>query len=141
MAAPPPPNPQTIDPADVLATMPFAEAAGVRLVAVSSGAVVGELDWRPDRTTLGGAMHGGAVMTLADTVGAVAAFLHLPPGAHGTATIGSSTNLVGAVREGTAVATATVVHAGGRTIVVQTEVHAGDRLVALTTQTQAVLGD
>ena len=52
--------------------------------------VVGELDWNPDQTTTGGGMHGGALMSLADTVGAVCAFLNLPPGA-GTSTTSSST--------------------------------------------------
>lgn len=136
--------PETRDaPADGLAAltahMPFAETIGARLVAASTGAVVGELDWARERCTVGGVMHGGALMTLADSVGAVCAHLNLPEGAVGTATIESKTNLVGAVREGTAVATARVVHAGRTTIVVQTEVHAGDRLVALTTQTQTVL--
>lgn len=139
MVSPPAPTPTTPTPAEVLATMPFAQHAGVRLTALSSGAVVGELAWDPARTTLGGAMHGGAVMTLADTVGAVAAFLNLPHGATATSTIESKTNLVGAVRAGTVVATATVVHAGRRTIVVQTESRVEDRLVALTTQTQAVV--
>ncbi len=125
--------------ASLLAHMPFAETIGARLVAASTGAVVGELDWAPGRCTVGGVMHGGALMTLADSVGAVCAHLNLPEGAVGTATIESKTNLVGAVREGTAVATARVVHAGRTTLVVQTEVRAGDRLVALTTQTQAVL--
>lgn len=125
--------------ASLLAHMPFAESVGARLVAASTGAVVGELDWAPERCTAGGVMHGGALMTLADSVGAVCAHLNLPEGAVGTATIESKTNLVGAVREGTAVATAHVVHAGRTTIVVQTEVRVGDRLVALTTQTQTVL--
>jgi len=44
-------------------------------------------------------MHGGAVMTLADTTGAVCAFLNLPPGAS-TSTVSSSTNFFRALREG-----------------------------------------
>lgn len=133
----------TNDAADALASltahMPFAETIGARLVAAGTGAVVGELDWAPERCTAGGVMHGGALMTLADSVAAVCAYLNLPGGAVGTATIESKTNLVGAVREGTAVATAHPVHVGRTTIVVQTEVRVGDRLVALTTQTQTVL--
>lgn len=126
-------------PEQYLATMPFAEEIGVRLTDVSAEAVVGELDWAAHRCTLGGVLHGGALMTLADSVGAVSAFLNLPDGAVGTSTIESKTNLVGAVREGMAVATARPVHVGRTTIVVQTEVRVGDRLVALTTQTQSVL--
>ncbi len=122
------------------AHMPFAEAVGARLVAAGTGAVVGELDWAPERCTVGGVLHGGALMTLADSVGAVCAHLNLPAGATGTATIESKTNLLGAVRDGTAVATAHPVHVGRTTVVVQTEIRVGDRLVALTTQTQSVLG-
>lgn len=125
--------------AALVAHMPFAEAIGARLVAAGTGAVVGELDWAPERCTAGDVMHGGALMTLADSVGAVCAHLNLPAGATGTATIESKTNLVGAVRAGTAVATAHPVHVGRTTIVVQTEVHVDGRLVALTTQTQSVL--
>ena len=84
-------------------------------------------------------MHGGAVMTLADTLGAVCAFLNLPPGA-ATSTITSSTNFFRAVREGEVRGTAHPLHVGRTTIVVQTELRdANDKLVALVTQTQAVL--
>ena len=38
-------------------------------------------------------LHGGALMSLADTLGAVATFLNLPPGA-GTATLESKTNFL-----------------------------------------------
>ena len=84
-------------------------------------------------------MHGGAVMTLADSLGAVCAFLNLPPGAS-TSTITSSTNFFRAVRDGEVVGTTRPLHVGRTTIVVQTELRdANDKLVALVTQTQAVL--
>jgi uncharacterized protein (TIGR00369 family) len=78
-------------------------------------------------------------MALADTAGAVCAFLNLPEGAT-TATIESKTNLLAAVRDGTVTAVSTPLHVGGRVIVVETAVtdEAGG-LVAKTTQTQAVL--
>ena len=79
-------------------------------------------------------------MALADSAGAVCAYLNLPEGATGTSTIQSATNFLGAVREGTAEATATPVHTGRSTIVVATEVRVDGRLVAVTTQTQSVLG-
>jgi uncharacterized protein (TIGR00369 family) len=84
-------------------------------------------------------MHGGAIMTLADTVGAVCAFLNLPAGAS-TSTISSSTNFFRAVRNGELRATTRPLHAGRTTIVVQTELRdSNDKLVAMVTQTQAVL--
>jgi len=52
------------------------------------------------RCTASGLLHGRAVMSLADTVGAVCALLNLPPGA-GTATVDSATNFPCAVGDGT----------------------------------------
>ena len=124
---------------ELVATMPFAVAAGVVLTAAEPGECRGRLDWAAERTTLGGALHGGALMTLADSVGAVCAFLNLPEGA-GTSTLSSSTNLLRGVREGYAEAVTRPLHVGRTTIVVVTEVRdAGGRLVSTTTQTQAVL--
>ena len=98
------------------------------------------LDWRAELCTAGGVMHGGVLMSLADTAGAVCAFLNLPEGAQGTTTIESKTNLIAAVRDGVVTAVAVPLHAGSRVIVVETELRGtGDRLVAKTTQTQAVL--
>jgi 1,4-dihydroxy-2-naphthoyl-CoA hydrolase len=81
----------------------------------------------------------GALMTLADSLGAVAAFLHLPAGA-GTATVTSSTSLLRGLREGRATGTSTVINAAKRFITVRTDVvdDAG-RLLITTTQVQAVL--
>jgi len=123
----------------LLTTMPFAELAGVRLVSAEQAECVARLDWDEARVTLGGAMHGGALMTLADTVGAVCAFLNLPEG-KATSTLSSSTNLLRGLREGYAEAVSRPLHVGRTTIVVVTEVRdASGRLVAQTTQTQAVL--
>ena len=78
-------------------------------------------------------------MAFADSVGAVCAFLNLPPGA-GTATISSTTNFLRALREGHAIASARPLRVGRTVIVVQTEIRddAG-RALAHTTQSQAVL--
>ena len=128
-----------LDPAALVATMPFAVHAGVTVESADRDAVVGHLEWSEERTTLGGGMHGGALMTLADSLGAIAAFLHLPEGA-GTSTISSNTTLVRGLREGRATGTSTVVSAGRRFITVRTDVtDAEGRLLATTTQVQAVL--
>ena len=129
-----------MDPNDLLATMPYSQSLGMTFRAAVPDEVTATLDWAEDRTTLGGAMHGGALMTLADSCGAVCAFLNLPEGAVGTSTIESKTNLFRGVRSGTVTATTRPLHAGRTTIAVQTEVRDGDgRLVSLTIQTQAVL--
>ena len=84
-------------------------------------------------------MHGGALMSLTDTIGGVVAFLNLPEGA-GTSTISSSTVFLRGLREGTLTATGRLIHKGRTTIVAETELaDAQGRPVARTTQTQAVL--
>ncbi|MGY1730701.1 PaaI family thioesterase [Geodermatophilus sp. SYSU D01045] len=129
-----------MEPAELLALMPFAVATGVELDRAAPDEVAGRLPWAPQRCTAGGVLHGGALMTLADTVGAVCAFLNLPAGAS-TSTLASSTSLLRAVRSGTAHATARPLHVGRSTVVVLTEVTDDDgRPVASVTQTQAVLG-
>lgn len=124
---------------DLIGAMPFAGVAGIEVQSATKDSVVGTMAWAPERCTAGGVLHGGALMTLADTIGALAAFLNLPEGAY-TSTIESKTNLFRAVREGTVTATATPLHVGRTTIAVQTEVRddAG-KLVSVTIQTQAVL--
>jgi uncharacterized protein (TIGR00369 family) len=119
--------------------MPLATAIGVQVKEVAAGETVLRLDWRADLCTVGGILHGGALMTLADCAGAACAFAGLPAGAR-TSTIESSTHFFGAVRGGTVTATARPLHSGRSTIVVQTELRDDSgKLVGLTTQTQAVL--
>ena len=128
-----------LDPAQLVATMPFAVHSGVEITEATTAGVTGHLDWAPERCTIGGLLHGGALMTLADSLGAVAAFLHLPEGA-GTATVSSSTALLRGAREGRVTGRAEVVNAGRRVITVRTELTDGDgKPVATTTQVQAVL--
>jgi 1,4-dihydroxy-2-naphthoyl-CoA hydrolase len=120
--------------------VPLSATLGVRLSEATPETVRLELDWREDLCTAARVLHGGALMSLADTAGAVSAFLNLPEGAGGTTTIESKTNLLSAVRGGTVTATATPMHVGGSFIVVETELRRDDeRLVAKTIQTQAVL--
>jgi 1,4-dihydroxy-2-naphthoyl-CoA hydrolase len=126
-------------PDELVDTMPYAKALGMRVTAAGPDEVRAELDWRADLCTIGGVLHGGALMTLADSTGAICAFLNLPPGA-GTSTIESKTNLFRAVRSGQVAATSTPLHLGRTTIVVQTDLrNAEGKRVALVTQTQAVL--
>jgi uncharacterized protein (TIGR00369 family) len=123
----------------LLASMPFSVGLGVRLTAATAAEVTGAIDWAPERCTAGGLLHGGALMGLADGLGAVCAFLNLPEGAS-TSTIESKTNFFRGVREGTVTATSRPIHVGRTTIAVQTQCRDDqDRLVALTLQTQAVL--
>jgi 1,4-dihydroxy-2-naphthoyl-CoA hydrolase len=128
-----------VDTDQLLALMPFAVATGVELDRAEASEVVGRLAWTPERCTAGFVLHGGALMTLADTAGAVCAFLGLPAGAR-TATTQSGTHLLRAVSGDDVRATARPVHAGRTLVVVQTDVtDSRGRLVARTTQTQAVI--
>ena len=125
-------------PAQIRDVMPFAVMLGVELLDTRPELVRGRLEWTPERCTAGGLMHGGALMALADTCGGVCAFLNLPDGAQGTATIESKTNFLRAVREGAITATARPLHAGRTMIVVETEVARDDgSLAAKVTQSQA----
>jgi uncharacterized protein (TIGR00369 family) len=78
------------------------------------------------------------MLALADTCGGVCAFLNLPEGATGTATVESKTNFMRAVRDGAVIATSRPLHAGRTLIVVETELTRDDgSLAAKVTQTQA----
>ena len=123
----------------LLDAMPFSRLCGVEVTAAQAGAVTGLVEWAPERCTAGGVMHGGVLMTLADSLGALCAVLNLPPGAR-TSTIESKTNFFRALRSGAARGTSRPLHVGRSTIVVQTDVVDDEgRRVAQTTQTQSVL--
>jgi len=126
--------------AQVAAAAPFTAFLGIEMVSASPQEVRARLAWSEDKCTAGGALHGGALMGLADNVGGFCAFLNLPEGAGGTATIESKTNFFAAVRGGFVHSVSRPLHTGRRTIVVDTELYddAG-KLVARVTQTQAVL--
>lgn len=120
--------------------LPFARLLGVEFVSVTPDRVEAELSVRADLCTRPAVLHGGAVMALADTLGAVATVANLPEGAT-TTTIESKTNFFAAIPVGdTARAECTPLHRGRTTMVWQTKITRGDgRLAALVTQTQLVM--
>ena len=117
----------------------LAALLGIRVIEANPDRVIAELTIRDELRTVGGALHGGTLMALADTIGAAATILHLPPGT-GTTTLESKTNFFAAGRTGVVRAETTPLHRGRRTMVWQTRVtdEAG-RLLSLTIQTQMVL--
>jgi uncharacterized protein (TIGR00369 family) len=124
-------------PERLLELMPFSVQSGVRLLAATKDEVVGTLQWTPERCTAGGVMHGGAIMTLADSCAAVCAYLNLPDGAESTATIESSTRFIRALRSGTLTATARPVRVTRTLAFLETELRDHDsRLVASVSQIQ-----
>ncbi len=122
-------------------TMPFARLLGIDVEEASKERIRGRLVVREDLCTTGGIMHGGAIMSFADSLGAIAAFMTLPEGAKGTTTIESKTNFLGPAPVGKTVLGETTPVKTGRTLSVwQTRITLeGGRDVALITQTQLVL--
>ena len=129
---------ETPTPQQIRDTMPLAALLGVELLETSPELVRGRLQWAAERCTAGGLLHGGALMALADSCGGVCAFLNLPEGSIGTATIESKTNFLRGVRDGAVVAATRPLHKGRTMIVVESELTREDgALVAKVTQTQA----
>jgi uncharacterized protein (TIGR00369 family) len=136
-----PPTPAATPTTDeLIAAMPHAHHLGIVLDAAAPDEVRGHLDWAPHLTTLGGALHGGALMTLADSTAAICAYLNLPPGA-ATTTVESASRFFRGLKEGTVQAASRPLHTGRRLITVQTDLYdrATHHRIAQTTQTQAVL--
>jgi uncharacterized protein (TIGR00369 family) len=127
-------------PEELLALMPFAALVGTELLSATPEEVRGRLRWQPDRCTTGGILHGGALLTLADSLGGICAYLNLPEGRR-TVTLESKTNFIRAVRQGHVEGTSRPLHVGRTTILVETRLEdAEGRLASLTLQTQAVIG-
>lgn len=120
--------------------VPFTAYVGVQYTELTQAKVVATLEVSTQRSTIGGALHGGAQMTLADSAAAALAILNLPEGATGTVTIDSATHFLGAARSGVVTATARALHVGRTTIVLEVDLVAeSGKLIARTTQVQAVL--
>ena len=121
-------------------SMPFTRTLAIEVLVNRADEVRARLTWAAELCTSGGLLHGGAIMALADSTGALCAFNNLPHDASGTSTIESKTNFLRAVRDGAVEATSRPLHVGRTVIVVETDVTDADgRLVARVTQTQAVL--
>jgi uncharacterized protein (TIGR00369 family) len=119
---------------------PFAEFMGMKITHLSRDKITAEIVVREELNNRFGAMHGGAVMALADNLGGTATFANLPEGGR-TATIESKTNFFAPIPIGdTAHAECTPLHRGRTTMVWQTRITRNDgRLCALVTQTQIVI--
>lgn len=118
----------------------FFETLGIQIIEATAQRVIAEMAVRPELMTVGGRLHGGAIMSLADSVGAYGAYLALPQDAAGTTTIESKTNFFAGASAGVVRAEAVPLHVGGRTSVWQTRItNDTGRLVSQTVQTQLVL--
>ena len=119
---------------------PFGRLIGIRWLSVTPERVTAELDVRPELCTTPAILHGGALMAFADTLGAAATVVNLPPGA-GTATLESKTNFFAPAPAGSTVTGECLpLHRGRRTMTWQTRITSAEgRLLGLVTQTQMVL--
>jgi uncharacterized protein (TIGR00369 family) len=122
----------------LVALMPFAGQIGLTLDEAGPDRVIARLAWAPQLCTADGVMHGGVLMSLADTAGAIVAFLGLPDGST-TATITSTTQMFRPVKSGTVRAVAMPLHRGRSMVTIQSSLYDSEqRLIAQTTQVQAV---
>lgn len=113
---------------------------GIRILSAEQACVVGELNaCHKHSTAQGRRVHGGVVMALADTLGAIGTVLNLPSDCT-TSTIESKTNFLAAGELGILRGTAEPLHLGRTTMVWQTTVrNESGRRLALVTQTQLVM--
>ncbi len=118
----------------------FPAHLGMRYTEAGKDRLVAELTVRDDLSNGMGTMHGGALMAFADTLGAVATILNLPPDGR-TTTLESKTNFIAAAPVGARlIGEAIPLHRGRRTMIWETRISTADgKLVAKVTQTQMVL--
>jgi len=121
--------------------MPFSRVLGLELTSSEKDRIVGELTVTDSLCTTGRIMHGGAVMSVADTLGAIGAFLNLPEGHKTTTTIESKTNFLRAAPlDSKVIAECLPMHVGRRMSVWQTTLRNEEgKSIAVVTQTQMVL--
>lgn len=119
---------------------PFGATLGIRFTTVEPDLVEAEMDVKPEFCTNPAILHGGAIMALADNVGAVATVINLPPDTT-TTTLESKTNFLAGVPVNTVVkARCEPVHKGRTTMVWTTTLTREDgRKAAVVTQSQMVM--
>ncbi|MGI3211132.1 PaaI family thioesterase [Roseovarius tibetensis] len=127
-------------PEEMPAQSEFAKLAGIEMVEVSPDHVVCSMKVTQELTNRNGALHGGAVMTLADNVAGTIAFVNIPAERSNT-TIEAKTNFLRGVLVGDTVrATGVPLHRGSTTMVLQITMTRGDgKTVAVSTQTHLIL--
>lgn len=124
-------------------TLPdFPKHLGIEITEATPDRVLADATVREDLAIATGTLHGGAIMAIADTLGAVATIVNLKRG-QWTATLESKTNFLGAAPVGSRVKFECLpLHKGKRTMIWQTNMrNESGKLLAQITQTQMVLGE
>jgi uncharacterized protein (TIGR00369 family) len=117
----------------------FAAHVGIEIVEADPQRVVGRMTLGPQHSNGRDRTHGGVIMSLADTLGAIGTVLNLQRGTV-TTTIESKTNFLAAGRGEELIGESLPLHIGRNTMVWQTTIRDSEgRRVAVVTQTQLVI--
>ncbi|HEV2884883.1 MAG TPA: PaaI family thioesterase [Pyrinomonadaceae bacterium] len=114
-----------------LASVPYAQLLGIELEEAAVGSATVAMDVRPEFLQNNGVVHGGAIASLVDTATAFAILSVLTPEERVT-TVDLTLSYLRPVTEGRLRATASVVRAGRRLIVVSAEVYRDDAKLTTT---------
>ena len=117
--------------ADALSKVPFAKLLGIKLDSVEPGLASLSLEIRDDFKQNAGVVHGGVIAALIDSAMAFA-IVPLLKSDETTTTVDLTISYLRPLRSGTAVATARVLRAGGRLIVLTADLVDNDGNLAAT---------
>ncbi|RDH13669.1 PaaI family thioesterase [Tsukamurella pulmonis] len=120
----------------ILDMVPFARTLGIEFAAISDATVEARMRNRPELSTMGGGLHGGAVMGIADVVGAATTALALDEGDLWT-TIESTTYFLNPGKGECVVARGSATKTGNSLAFVQIDLYS-DREVHLARTSQVV---
>ena len=114
---------------------------GIRAIEIGKSHTVLEMDFDNRHANLRGYIHGGSVVTLADTAAGYGTYSNLPAGAHAFATLELKCNFIRAINSGTLRCRADCIHQGKTTQVWDATVITkdDDRTVAVFRCTQMIL--
>lgn len=134
---------QEIDLEQMAGMVSFIKTLGVKLVRADKDGVEGQLPVVQEICNHTPNVHGGAIMSLADALGAFGAWVHMPEGCENTTTIESKTNFIRPAMVGdTLHGVCKPLSIGRRLSVWQTDITRDDgKKVAQVTQTQIYLWD
>lgn len=121
-----------VDEQTIYAFAPFAATLGVRFPELTAQRVRAERAATHELSTLGGGLHGGAIMSVCDLASAVCVALNIADG-DAWSTAESTTYFLRPVGHA-AIATATPIKLGRTLVTMRVELHDGDTLCAHTTQ-------
>lgn len=130
----------TLEDANALCAGTLPGTLGIRFDALEPGRTVASLDVNDGLLSPNGYLHGGTVVSLADTACGFGAFVTPGPDRTDFATIDLSCNFIGTALTGRVSCTATLVHGGRTTQVWDAQVTRDDgRTIAVCRVTQLIL--